>query len=213
MALSFGSWVEVQTLQTENQWCITHNTQVGLVFWTKVYTWARHEPTTTDALMLFLRSQAGHLSLLQLVVAWQDLFLESSSSFTTKTMCLCVPIIMASVRVQGRSYFDEKKTSIQSLTPNWQKVCATKLLRASVKKSKSTWCFWLYFLLWKHESNFKMPKTGSQGLGGNSQRNVFFPTLLCIAMTMPISGEQWFWENAILETSFLFWSYLSLKKA
>ena len=63
---------------------------------------------------------------------------------------------------------------------------------------------------WKY---FKMPKTGSQGLGGNSQRNVFFPTLLCIAMTLPISGDQWFWENAILETSFLLWSHWSLKKA
>ena len=205
--------MEDQTLQTENQWCITHNTQVGLVFWTKVYTWARHEPTTTDALMLFLRSQAGHLSLLQLVVAWQDLFLESSSSFTTKTMCLCVHHHHGFSESSRKIIFWWKKNINPITDSKLAKSLCHQATQGLCKKSKSTWCFWLYFLLWKHESNFKMPKTGSQGIGGNSQRNVFFPTLLCIAMTMPISGEQWFWENAILETSFLFWSYLSLKKA
>ena len=32
MGLFFGSLVEDQTLRTDYQWCITHSTQVGLVF-------------------------------------------------------------------------------------------------------------------------------------------------------------------------------------
>ena len=50
------------------------------------------EPTTTEALMLFLRREAGHLSLLQFVVAWQDLGFGIIFLLSTKTMCLvCAP--------------------------------------------------------------------------------------------------------------------------
>ena len=167
MGLFFGSWVGEQTLRTENQWCITHNTQVGLVFWTKVYTWARHafslfffcwshafvfwffggRPNSLNRSSMVHHSyhsgwscfldKSLQMSLLQqriwfcffegklAISPFFKLWLLGKTWFWNPLPplrlkpCACVcTIIMALVKVQGRSYFDEKKPSFQSLTPN-----------------------------------------------------------------------------------------------
>ena len=116
--------------------------------------------------------------------------LQSYSSFRLKPCAWCVHHHHGFSESSRKIIFWWKKNINPITDSKLAKSLCHQATQGFCKKSKSTWCFWVYFLLWKHESNFKMPKPGSQCLGGNSQRNVFFPTLLCIAMTIPISGEQ-----------------------
>ena len=133
------------------------------------------EPTTTEDLILFLRREAGHLSLLQVVVAWQDLVLESSSSFTTKTMCLCVHHHHGFSESSRKIIFWWKKNINPITDSKLAKSLCHQATQGLCKKSKSTWCFWLYFLLWKHESTLKCQKQVVRALVETPKGTCFFP--------------------------------------